>query len=104
MNPIVGKWQLKTNFVNATFEISEKDSIFSGRVLSYNDGTTIQNEPQSDYFFTGVASKGGKYTPGVIYPNTAMPGRIQFELKGDELNVTKFMMNRPETEIWTKLK
>ena len=62
-NRILGTWKVQSNYYDATYKIEKQGKKLIGKVIYYNDGTTILRETktQKDVFLKNL-----KYKPGSI--------------------------------------
>ncbi|MDY8137991.1 hypothetical protein [Aquimarina sp. 2201CG5-10] len=102
---IVGVWDVKTEYYQATYEIVSQDDTFFGKVHYYNDGSTEYKgkNKKEDYFLTDVELKDGKYVNGKMYTPDGSYYEVIFTLKNnDTLETIMTVENKPYKEIWTR--
>ena len=66
-NPLLGKWKVDSKFYKATYHILESNDSVQGKVLYYNDDTTIIREVDGkDYYvFKNLKEKENVYVDAI---------------------------------------
>lgn len=103
---IQGTWRVNSPFYKSTCAIVVEDGRALAKVLTYDDGTTKYSfsEDRPWYVFENLRSKGDTYVDGVsgaTSKEVANVAVVQSDV--DTLQITTYVMDRPLTEIWTRL-
>lgn len=106
---LLGKWKTNSNYYSAVYQIEKIGDDFQAQILSYNDGTTkYKFDGQNPKFlFTNLQENKNKYfvdgTSGATKTENIKPKYEIACIGNDSLKVTSFLLNKPLTEIWTRL-
>ena len=108
---ILGMWKVDSKYYKATCEILEEDGTLKGRVLYYNDGTTVYRNSNGDsikYFFSNLKENEGVYIDAVSgatstksLENSTTSLKL---LSKDTLEVISYIMHKPLKENWIRIK
>lgn len=104
-DPIVGVWEVESDYYQATYEIVEHQDQFHGKVHYYNDGqdTYEGNDQKEDYFLTELTAKNGQYVNGKMYLPDGSFYFVIFELTDpNTLEATMTVENQPYKEVWKR--
>lgn len=102
---IFGEWNVQSNFYRATYRIEKQSSKIVGKVLYYNDDTTVLHETgtDKDIFLKNLKFKENKFVDAVSGATKTNKKAITIEVKHkDTLEVTSYVMHKPLVEIWTR--
>lgn len=103
-NRILGTWKVQNSFYRATYKIEKAGEKLIGKVLYYNDDTTILKETgtDKDIFLNNLTYKNDAFVDA-ISGETITQKNISITIQSnDTLAVTKYIHNKPLTEIWTR--
>lgn len=106
---LVGHWKVHSQFYQSTCQIYEDGRYLKGLILSYHDGTSTYHhaEESQRFLFENLKEKDGVYVDGISGATTMADDEtplLSIELKSkDSLLVTTYIMNQPQTELWTRL-
>ena len=104
-DPIIGIWDVKNVYYQATYEIVEHEGKFFGKVHYYNDGKSEYkgDNKKEDYFLTDVEKQNGKYIKGKMYMPDGSFYNVVFTLKNDNTLEAKMTVDgQPYTENWKR--
>ena len=102
---ILGIWQVQSNFYRATYKIEKQGKKLIGKVLYYNDDTTILNETgtDKDIFLSDLKYKDDVYVDAISGATNTTEEGISIKIKHkDTLEVTSYIRHKPLVEIWTR--
>lgn len=102
---IIGIWQVQSKFYKATYKIETQDNRLIGKVLYYNDGTTILYETgtDKDIFLKNLKYKNNSYIDAVSGATKTTSESLIIKIKHkDTLEVTSYIRHQPLIEIWTR--
>lgn len=104
---IMGEWQVISAYYNATICIEKKDESLQGRVLYYNDGTTILREDIDNptYIFKNVRKDGNQYID-TLSGATQTTNKIETSIvikHIDTLHLTRYVLQKPVQEKWIRI-
>lgn len=103
---LIGTWQVKSPYYKASYTIEENNNSVVAKVLYYNDDTFIYKGTSSekDIFLKDLQYKNDTEIDAVSgATNTSTNYTLKLKSK-DTLLVTKYIKNKPLTEIWIKKK
>ena len=104
---IIGLWKVNSNFYKATYKIVEEQNKLIGKVIYYNDDTTVLHETGTDkdiFLFNLKPNKAG-YVDAVSGATKTKNYYTSIKTKHkDTLEVTTYIQNKPLTETWTRIK
>lgn len=101
---IVGIWSVQSKFYKGTFKIEKTGKKLVGKVLYYNDDTTILKETgtEKDIFLHDLKMKDDVFIDAVSGATTHTEN-LTIKIKSkDTLEVTTYIMKKPLVEIWTR--
>lgn len=102
---ILGVWQVKSPYYKATYEITHTKDKLVGKVIYYDDGTTILHETGTakDIFLKNLHYKNGMYIDAVSGATNTTEKTTKLIMKHrDTLQVRSYVHHKPLTEIWTR--
>ncbi len=102
---ILGTWKVNSLFYKATYKIEKQNKRLIGKVIYYNDGTTILNKTgtEKDIFLTNLKYKNNVYVDAMSGATQTTSKNLIIKIKHkDTLEVTSYIGNKPLVEIWTK--
>ncbi|CAM1345655.1 hypothetical protein [Tenacibaculum amylolyticum] len=102
---ILGIWQVQSPYYKATYAITHTKEKLVGKVIYYNDGTTILHETGTakDIFLKNLKYKNGMYVDAISGATKTTGNTTQLLVKHrDTLLVTNYVHHKPLTEIWTR--
>lgn len=102
---ILGIWQVQSKFYKATYEIIQDNGLIVGKVIYYDDGTTILRETgtDKDIFLKNLKYKNDVFVDAVSGATVTKTKTTQLKVKHkDTLEVTSYIHNKPLVEIWTR--
>lgn len=105
---LVGTWKVHSQFYQSTCQIYQEGRAVKGQILSYHDGTSTYKYDGTDkrFLFENLRSKDSVYVDGMsgATVKSETPQMLSIRQKSkDSLLVTTYIMNRPLTELWTKI-
>ncbi len=100
---ILGIWNVQSNFYKATYKIEKKGKKIIGKLLYYNDDTTVLHETNTDkdIFLHDLKYKNGVYVDAISGATTTKNLTIKIKHQ-DTLEVTSYIIHKPLIEIWTR--
>lgn len=102
---IEGIWKVNNNHYKATYQIIQEQNRLIGKVIYYNDGTTILHETgtDKDLFLFNLKQKNNTYVDAVSGATNNKTNTTIIKTKHiDSLEVTSYIMKKPITEIWIR--
>lgn len=102
---IIGLWNVKSNYYKATYKIEQQSNKLVGRVIYYNDGTTVLHETKTDkdLFLFDLKLKKDTYIDAVSGATNTKKQTTSIKLKhNDTLEVTSYIMKKPLIETWIR--
>ncbi len=104
---LYGTWNVKSNYYRATYRIYKEHDSVKGKVLYYNDDTSIYREGDTKeyYVFKNLKPDGKGYADALSGATVTDNSKtIYIEPKHpDTLSVTHYIMHKPLTEIWVRI-
>jgi len=104
---IIGLWSVKSNYYKATYKISLQKNNLIGKVMYYNDGTTLLKETKTDkdiFLFNLKETKNHSYIDGVSGATETKNQTTSIKIKHkDTLEVTTHILKKPLTETWIRI-
>lgn len=104
-NRILGTWKVQSNYYDATYKIEKQGKKLIGKVIYYNDGTTILRETktQKDVFLKNLKYKNNIFIDAVSGATKTNSNYVSIKVNHkDTLEVTSYIMNKPLIEFWIK--
>lgn len=104
---ILGTWEVQSKFYRATYKIEKKSKKLVGKILYYNDDTTIIRETgtDKDIFLTNLTYKKGTYIDAVSGATKTQKESLTIKIRHkDTLEVKTYIMHKPLIEFWTRKK
>lgn len=104
---ILGTWETKSKYYEARYEIAQRGSKLIGKLLYYNDNIKVLHATHSDkdIVFKNIKSKNDVYVDAISGATVTGNKNIAFKIKNeDTLEVTRYIMNKPLAEYWTRKK
>lgn len=101
---ILGVWQVKDTYYTAEYQIEYRNKKLVGRILYYNDNTTIlkATETDEDIFLNNLKYKKGIFVDAVSGATKTNTAQLKI-LNEDSLEATFYLNNNETTSaIWTK--
>lgn len=105
-NRILGTWNVQSKFYRGTFKIEKESKKLIGKIIYYNDDTTIlkETETDKDIFLHDLKMKDDVFIDAVSGATTHTEN-LNIKVKNkDTLEVTTYIMKKPLVEIWTRNK
>lgn len=102
---ILGEWNVQSQFYRATFKIEKVSKKVIGKVLYYNDDTTILKETgtDKDIFLHNLTYKNDAFVDAIAGATITKNERISITVKHqDTLEFTQYILHKPVVEIWTR--
>lgn len=103
---IIGLWTVNSNYYNATYKIELDKNTLIGKVIYYNDGTTLLHETKTDkdlFLFNLKQKSDNNYIDAVSGATKTNNQTTSITIKHkDTLEVTSYIMKKPLTEIWIR--
>lgn len=102
---IIGVWEVKNDYYQATYEIVAYEGKFFGKAHYYNDGKIEYkgDNKKEDYFLTDIEKKDNQYINGKMYSPDGSFYNVIFILKDDNTLEAKMTVDKqPYTEIWKR--
>ncbi|CAL2104545.1 conserved protein of unknown function [Tenacibaculum sp. 190130A14a] len=102
---IIGIWKTNSKFYEATYKFEKVRKNIVGKLLYYNDGTTILRETgtDKDIFIKNLQYKDRLFIDAVSGATQTTSSNYQIKVKHkDTLEVTTHIRNKPSIEIWTR--
>ena len=102
---ILGIWNVKSSFYKATYKIEKLDKNLVGKVIYYNDDTTIIKETGSnkDIFLKNITYKNDVFVDAISGATQTNSENLKIKIKHkDTLEVTSYIMHKPLIEIWVR--
>ncbi|MCL7752149.1 hypothetical protein [Polaribacter sp. Z022] len=102
---IIGLWNVKSNHYKATYKIEFQETKLVGKVIYYNDDTTVLHETgtKKDLFLFNLKKENNIYVDAVSgATNTETYATTIKEKHKDTLEVTTFIMKKPLIETWIR--
>jgi|GEM_PF-1279879 len=108
-DPILGKWRVESKYYRATYNIVEVNDSLQGKVIYYNDDTTIiREEDDGEYFaFKNLKKDDGMYMDAISGATKTKDIKPNITLKlrhPDTLDVTTYVRNNALKETWIRIK
>ncbi|MCT4698734.1 hypothetical protein [Tenacibaculum haliotis] len=104
-NRILGTWKVQSNYYDATYKIERQGKKLIGKVIYYNDGTTILRETktQKDVFLKNLKYKNNIFIDAVSGATKTNSNYLSIKVNHkDTLEATSYIMNKPLIEFWIK--
>lgn len=103
---IIGFWNVESNYYRATYKIENKNNKLIGKVIYYNDDTTILKETHTDkdiFLFNLKLKKDNIYVDAVSGATSSKNQNTIIKVNHkDTLEVTSYIMKKPLKEIWIR--
>ena len=107
-HPIVGLWNVQSNYYKATFKIASEKNKLVGKVIYYNDDTTILHETRTEkdiFLFNLKETDNNTYIDAVSGATETKKHTTSISIKHkDTLEVTTYISKKPLTETWIRNK
>jgi len=102
---LLGTWQAQDKYYTGLYQIIDQDGELFGKVLYYDDGTTLYefDIAKPKYIFEGLAYYKGVFVDAEAR-TTHKPSITLKVLHPDTLEVKLFVNYQPSTEIWVRKK
>lgn len=106
---LYGTWEVVSKYYEGKYKIIEVNDSIQGKVLYYNDNTTVIREGvgKEYYVFKNLKKSNNTYVDaisGATNTNDSKP-IIELNLKHDDtLVATRYISNKPLEEIWVRVK
>ncbi len=104
---IIGLWTVKSNYYKATYKISLDENNLTGKVMYYNDGTTILRETKTDkdiFLFNLEETNNHTYIEAISGATETKNQTTSIKIKHkDTLEVTSYIMKTPLIETWIRI-
>lgn len=102
---IFGTWNVQSNFYKATYKIEKQGEKLIGKVLYYNDDTTVLHETKTDkdIFLHDLKYKNNVYVDAISGATKTTSENLTIKIKHkDTLEVTSYINKKPLVENWTR--
>ncbi|WP_047788947.1 hypothetical protein [Tenacibaculum mesophilum] len=102
---IIGIWKTNSKFYKATYKFEKVNKHIVGKLLYYNDGTTILHETgtDKDIFIKNLLYKDLLFIDALSGATQTNTLNYQIEVKHqDTLKVTTYIRRKPLIETWTR--
>ena len=102
---IMGFWVVQSSFYKATYKIEKENKKLVGKVIYYNDDTTVLHETgtEKDIFLTNLKYKNDVFVDAVSGATQTNSENLTIKIKHkDTLEVTSYIRHKPLVEIWTR--
>jgi len=102
---ILGVWKVENSFYKAVYKIENQGAKLLGKVLYYNDGTTILKETKTakDIFLHDLKLKNDVYVDAISGATKTNSENLTIKIKHkDTLEVTSYIQHKPLIELWTR--
>ncbi|MCH2032537.1 MAG: hypothetical protein MK202_03365 [Tenacibaculum sp.] len=102
---IFGTWKTNSKFYAATYKIEKNSEKIIGKLLYYNDGTTVLHETKSDkdIFIKDLQYENEAFVDATSGATQTTSKKYQIKIKHtDTLEVTTYVRNKPSIETWTR--
>ena len=102
---IFGTWNVQSNFYRATYKIEKHGKKIIGKVLYYNDDTTVLNKTNTDkdIFLHDLKYKNNVYVDAISGATKTTSENLTIKIKHkDTLEVTSYINKKPLIENWTR--
>ncbi|WP_299628228.1 hypothetical protein [uncultured Tenacibaculum sp.] len=102
---VFGIWKTNSNYYKATYKIEKVNKKIIGKLLYYNDGTTVLHETKTkkDIFIKDLKYKNQCYVDAVSGATKTATQNYKIKVKhNDTLEVTTYIRNTPLIETWTR--
>ena len=104
-NRLLGIWKTNSKFYRATYKFEKVNHNIIGKLLYYNDGTTILHETGTtkDIFIKNLRYDDHLFIDAVSGATQTTSRNYEIKvMHTDTLEVTTFMHNKPSIETWTR--
>jgi hypothetical protein len=103
---ITGFWKVHSNYYKATYKIVEEQNKLVGKVIYYNDDTTILYETgtKKDIFLFNLKPNKTGYIDAVSGATKTNSNTSIKTKHRDTLEVTSYIQNKPLIETWIRIK
>lgn len=104
---ILGTWQVKSRYHQATYKIEKQGKKLVGKLLYYNDNIKVleATNTDKDIFLKDLKNKNDVYVDAISGATITGKKNIEIRIKSnDTLAVTRYIMNQPLKEFWTRKK
>ncbi|WP_420551374.1 hypothetical protein [Tenacibaculum aiptasiae] len=102
---ILGIWNVQSSFYKATYKIEKQANKLIGKVIYYNDDTTIIRETgtDKDIFLNNLTYKDDTFVDAISGATQTNSDNLKIKIKHkDTLEVTSYIMHKPLIEIWVR--
>lgn len=105
---LLGEWKVISTYYKGTYEIIEENDSIKGRVLYYNDDTTIiqKKEGGNFYVFENLKASEDHFIDAIsgatITKNTT-PNISLYPIHKDTLEVVTHIRQKPLKELWVRV-
>ncbi|WP_272149982.1 hypothetical protein [Tenacibaculum aiptasiae] len=102
---ILGIWDVQSSFYKATYKIEKQANKLVGKVIYYNDDTTIIRETgtDKDIFLNNLTYKNNTFVDAISGATQTNSNNLKIKIKHkDTLEVTSYIMHKPLIEIWVR--
>lgn len=102
---VIGVWQVQSKFYQATYRIEKEGKKLIGKVIYYNDDTTIlkKTDTDKDIFLSNLKYKDDIYINAISGATQTNSESLTIKIKHkDTLEVTSYIRHKPLVEIWTR--
>ncbi|MBA6157318.1 DUF2147 domain-containing protein [Tenacibaculum sp. S7007] len=102
---VLGTWNVQSNFYKATYKIEKQGKKLIGKVLYYNDDTTVLHETKTDkdIFLHDLKYKNEVYVDAISGATNTVSEKLTIKVKHkDTLEVTSYINKKPLIENWTR--
>ena len=102
---VLGIWKTNSNYYKAVYKIEKSNQKITGKLLYYNDGTTVLHETgtDKDIFIKDLKYKNQCYVDAVSGATKTTTQSYKIKVKhNDTLEVTTYIRNKPLIETWTR--
>ncbi len=102
---VLGTWKVQSTFYKAIYKIEKQHTKLIGKVLYYNDDTTIlkKTNTDKDIFIKNLEYKNEVYVDAISGATKTNSKNLKIKVKHkDTLEVTSYISNKPLVEIWIR--
>ena len=102
---ILGIWEVQSKFYRATYKIEKAGKKLIGKVIYYNDDTTVLHETgtEKDIFLSNLEYKDNVFVDAISGATQTNSESLTIKIiHKDTLEVTNYIRHKPLVEIWTR--
>jgi hypothetical protein len=102
---VLGIWNVQSSFYKATYKIEKKGKKIIGKLLYYNDDTTVLHKTNTDkdIFLHDLKYKNDVYVDAISGATKTTSKSLTIKIKHqDTLEITSYIRHQPLIETWTR--